>query len=131
MIARLDVFGLATCSLAVAVNVVAFALNVPMIPEQPIVHSLLATVQATAAVFMVVLARGHWLRIAAARAADRMGVRVLRDGAELPCRLVRLGADPRGVTVWAVVAPPHRDGDRLCAEVLPPMTALWWAGMDP
>lgn len=128
---RWAVVGLAVSSLAMVLNVAAFVGNVVSLPEAPVLQPLLATLQIGLAVLMAGLVRRSWRRIVAARAVRRMDVRVLRDGAELPCELVCLGVDPQGVTVWAVVDPAIRDGDQLCAAVLPPMTALLWAGMEP
>ena len=118
---RVDVFTVAVCAMAAVTNLVAFAFNVTLIPEEPVFRSLWATVQVGLAVWMFLLARRGWRRFIAARVDARlaawMNVRVLRDGQELPVRLGHLGVRDDGQDVWVVLEPDLQFGDELVGRL--------------
>jgi hypothetical protein len=121
-------FMLAVDLTAAVLNGVGAWDHVQRIPEGP-GWVLLATFQLALAVWMAVLARGAYRRLAERRAARRMNVRIHRRGEILRCELMHVGMVEE-LDTWAVVAPVLLEGDQITADMVPARTQLWWTVSD-
>jgi len=125
----MDVMTLLLASIAFMVNGLGMLTDVLALPGNPLFQPLIAGLHVAALTMMVYLFQNSLRRLREDRQADRMNIRVVRDGQELRCRLYHMGVED-GIDYWLVLDQVMLPGDTLISDAVPHGTGIRIQGVN-